>query len=84
MKNGRSIYCGVALIVAAMLCSTALGQTTWTGGVDSDWFTAGNWDAGVPTAAGQGRRALRSETSAWTRYVEVVGRLLTLERPVPA
>ncbi|QKG53180.1 Ig-like domain-containing protein [Hymenobacter sp. BRD67] len=24
--------------------------TTWTGNVSSDWFTAGNWTAGVPTS----------------------------------
>ncbi|MGI4741345.1 MAG: endo-1,4-beta-xylanase [Janthinobacterium lividum] len=24
--------------------------TTWTGAVSADWFTAGNWTAGVPTA----------------------------------
>ena len=25
--------------------------TTWTGTVSTDWFTAGNWSAGVPTSA---------------------------------
>lgn len=25
-------------------------RTTWTGTVSTDWFTAGNWTAGVPTA----------------------------------
>ncbi|GAB3838995.1 reprolysin-like metallopeptidase [Hymenobacter jeollabukensis] len=25
--------------------------TTWTGAVSTDWFTAGNWTAGVPTAS---------------------------------
>ncbi|RZK31116.1 MAG: hypothetical protein EOO63_04970, partial [Hymenobacter sp.] len=25
--------------------------TTWTGAVSSDWFTAGNWTAGVPTTS---------------------------------
>ncbi|GAB3635106.1 hypothetical protein GCM10027422_06960 [Hymenobacter arcticus] len=28
----------------------AVTATTWTGAVSSDWFTAGNWTAGVPTA----------------------------------
>ncbi len=27
-----------------------LTATTWTGAVSTDWFTAGNWSAGVPTA----------------------------------
>ena len=29
---------------------TAATATTWTGAVSTDWFTAGNWTAGVPTA----------------------------------
>ena len=29
----------------------ALPTTTWTGAAGSDWFAAGNWSAGVPTAA---------------------------------
>src|SRR5579885_2548240 len=33
--------------------SAAYGATTnWTGGAsDGNWFTAGNWSAGVPTSA---------------------------------
>ena len=29
-----------------------LPVTTWTGAVDSDWDTAGNWSNGIPTALG--------------------------------
>jgi hypothetical protein len=29
---------------------TLTAQTTWTGSVSTDWNTAGNWTAGVPTA----------------------------------
>lgn len=45
--------------IAALLCSTVLAgmpgtalgaNTTWTGAVDNDWFTAGNWSLIVPGA----------------------------------
>lgn len=33
------------------LCSfPVLGQTTWTGGINSNWNNSGNWNAGVPLA----------------------------------
>jgi len=31
--------------------SSARAQTNWMGGDSSDWFTAGNWSAGVPNSA---------------------------------
>jgi hypothetical protein len=40
------------LFLALLLGLTALptlAQTTWTGNTNSDWNTAGNWSAGVPT-----------------------------------
>ena len=37
----------MALLAAT---SSTHAQTNWTGAVSSDWFTAGNWTAGVPTA----------------------------------
>lgn len=30
------------------LATDCLPQTTWTGAVDHNWFTAGNWNGGVP------------------------------------
>ena len=37
----------MALLAAT---SSTHAQTNWTGAVSSNWFTAGNWTAGVPTA----------------------------------
>ncbi|HST10375.1 MAG TPA: hypothetical protein VLL05_08350, partial [Terriglobales bacterium] len=37
----------IALFAASTVSTHA--QTIWTGTVSSDWFTAGNWTAGVPT-----------------------------------
>lgn len=36
-------------VFTGLLASTAHGQTTWTGDVDSAWSNALNWDSGVPT-----------------------------------
>ena len=36
----------MALLAAT---SSTHAQTNWTGAVSSNWFTAGNWIAGVPT-----------------------------------
>jgi hypothetical protein len=43
VKTGFITSNGVAFTVTT--------ATTWTGAVSTDWFTAGNWSAGVPTAA---------------------------------
>lgn len=44
----RPIYC---LLLALFGYFTSLNaQTTWTGGVDSDWFNAGNWSSGLPVS----------------------------------
>lgn len=42
-----------ALIAALLLGigSTFAADTTFTGAVNTDWFTAGNWNNGVPTVA---------------------------------
>lgn len=37
--------------LTAMVSSAQAADTTWTGDLSSDWFTAGNWTAGVPTGA---------------------------------
>lgn len=48
---------GLLAAVVAALSLLALGAApawaacdTWTGAVNSDWYTAGNWSAGVPTS----------------------------------
>lgn len=38
-----------ALLVAT--AGAAQAQTVWTGTVSTDWFTSGNWTAGVPTTS---------------------------------
>jgi T5SS/PEP-CTERM-associated repeat protein/autotransporter-associated beta strand protein len=38
----------IALLAAT---SSTHAQTNWTGAVSTNWFTAGNWSAGVPNAA---------------------------------
>src|SRR4029077_11484278 len=39
----------IALFTASTVSTHA--QTNWTGAVSNGWFNAGNWNAGVPTAA---------------------------------
>ena len=34
----------------ATFLTAALNATSWTGTISTDWFTAGNWSAGVPTS----------------------------------
>ena len=43
------LLAAIALFIASTISTNA--QTDWTGAVSSDWFTAGNWNAGVPTVA---------------------------------
>src|SRR3982074_3266645 len=48
---GRAAFLSTTAIVgvvAVLSASPARAQTTWTGAVSSDWFTAGNWSGGVP------------------------------------
>lgn len=45
----RSIISNCVLAMFFMIASDICAQTTWTGDTDSDWNTASNWDAGVPT-----------------------------------
>ena len=41
-----------ALIAISLLAPTEThAQTNWTGTISTDWFAAGNWNAGIPTAA---------------------------------
>lgn len=41
-----------AILVTAFILtiSCALAQTTWTGTTSTNWFTIGNWSAGIPTS----------------------------------
>jgi hypothetical protein len=43
---------GLALLAAPAVgpATTCTPQTTWTGAVDNNWFTAGNWNNGVPNS----------------------------------
>ena len=43
------LLAAIALFTASTVSTHA--QTNWTGAVSNDWFNAGNWNAGVPTAA---------------------------------
>jgi T5SS/PEP-CTERM-associated repeat protein len=45
---GTTSMAALGLVLAT---STPSRATDWTGGSSTDWFTAGNWSAGVPTAA---------------------------------
>ena len=46
---GTSSMVALGLVLAT---STPSRATDWTGGTSTDWFTATNWSAGVPTSAG--------------------------------
>ena len=60
-QHNRDARWGLAapqLLATASVLALALGaaiparaQTAWTGTTSTDWFTAGNWTAGVPTGA---------------------------------
>lgn len=43
--NGNAASAAVSVTYTAPITAT-----TWTGTISTDWFTAGNWSAGVPTA----------------------------------
>jgi fibronectin-binding autotransporter adhesin len=50
----RAAFLGAAAIIgviAAPSASSAQGFNSWTGAVSSDWFTTGNWSAGVPISS---------------------------------
>jgi hypothetical protein len=48
---GFDFRTGFGLVQADRAVSAAAGLLTiWTGNVSTDWYTAGNWSAGVPTA----------------------------------
>ena len=51
MRVARNFRTIMTLALLAASTVSARAQTNWTGAVSSDWFNAGNWSAGVPTAA---------------------------------
>jgi outer membrane autotransporter protein len=53
-RTGCKIVSSILLAAIALFTASTVStyaQTNWTGAVSSDWFPAGNWNAGVPTAA---------------------------------
>ncbi|WP_168195737.1 autotransporter domain-containing protein [Bradyrhizobium sp. NAS80.1] len=49
----RILLCTTSLAAFGMVAATTPSQATdWTGAVSTDWFTSGNWTAGVPTTPG--------------------------------
>ena len=51
----RRVVALLALAVSAIVTSAAIAaDTQWTGASSGLWTTAGNWDAGVPTAGDNG------------------------------
>ncbi|MES2774993.1 MAG: hypothetical protein V4722_12455 [Bacteroidota bacterium] len=47
----RSTLVLFAVLLLATNTSSLYAQTTWTGNLNNDWNNAGNWSAGVPSAA---------------------------------
>ncbi len=47
IKNISRLILGITLLMVCSL-SVKAQQTTWTGTIDSDWETSGNWDSGIP------------------------------------
>lgn len=41
----------LTFIVAGLLPFSSVWASEWSGDISEDWFTAGNWTAGVPTAS---------------------------------
>src|SRR6266851_7429770 len=51
MKNAPLRLIACSLLSWALLAPLAAGaQTSWNGSVSTDWSTAANWTAGVPTS----------------------------------
>ncbi|RYY18155.1 MAG: hypothetical protein EOO36_08770, partial [Cytophagaceae bacterium] len=47
----NSANTATASYAQATLLTAPVTLTSWTGTISTDWFTAGNWSAGVPTSA---------------------------------
>lgn len=48
MKSSPALSC-LWLVLALFLSVFSQAQTTFTGAINTDWHTAGNWSSGVPT-----------------------------------
>jgi transcriptional regulator len=63
----------------------ALHRMERSGWIESDWgVSENNRRAKYYQLTSKGRRALRTESTTWHRYVEAVAMLLELEQPEPA
>ncbi len=54
LKPGRALFVGLAVAMTMLALGAGAAQAaactdSWTGAVNSNWYTAGNWDHGVPT-----------------------------------
>jgi autotransporter-associated beta strand protein/T5SS/PEP-CTERM-associated repeat protein len=51
-NRGRALWLASSALSSLAALSSAHAQTAWTAGANTtDWFTAGNWDNGVPNGA---------------------------------
>ncbi|HSB92029.1 MAG TPA: hypothetical protein VLC28_02880, partial [Flavitalea sp.] len=46
----KCVYAFLACLCILLTFQSAVAQTSWKGTVSTNWTTAGNWSAGVPTA----------------------------------
>ncbi|MDD5707825.1 MAG: hypothetical protein PHR35_18050 [Kiritimatiellae bacterium] len=78
-RGYRSRLAGSGILLAAAVlvlpARVEAGVVNWTGGggVDQNWFTAANWDAGVPTSADTARIPAQSGTLSFTSVVSSAG-----------
>ena len=81
-RAGRKFILSTLLATIALFAATAVSthaQTNWTGSVSSDWFTAGNWSAGVPfTAVTNASASIDTVTPNSTAVTSVGARALNL------
>ncbi|MEO1257377.1 MAG: T9SS type A sorting domain-containing protein [Bacteroidota bacterium] len=50
-ENTRSVFHQLFIFFLLLCCISINAQNTWTGTVDTDWNTAGNWTGGIPVAS---------------------------------
>ena len=79
MRVARNFRTIMTLALLAASTVSARAQTNWTGAVSSDWFTAGNWSAGVPfTAVTNASANIDTVTPNSTALTSVGARALNL------
>ncbi len=77
----RNVTIVLAVAAVLALAGSAWADTTWDGSEGSDWFTAENWDDGVPTGASGhsgsivdgGTAVISSSSVAALAYTLIVG-----------